>query len=140
MPTQADIEATPSNDAGLPLSELYDSVPPRDHPALKHWRDVRLGSGRPFRPDWKMYVGHGSPEMTADRLALLQRLGVDSLLLAWDLPSQLGLDPDHRLSASQVGRAGVSCSSLDDMRRTCSKIDLSALSSLGLLSNSVGWY
>lgn len=140
MPTHAEIKTTSSNDAGLAINEFYAPAPPCEHPALEQWREVRLETGRPFRPDWKMYVGHGSPEMTADRLALLRRLGVDSLLLAWDLPSQLGLDPDHRLSASQVGRAGVSCSSLEDMRTICSKIDLSALTSLGLLANSVGWY
>ena len=85
-----------------------------------------------------MYTGHGSPQMTADRLHLLQDLGAESLLLAWDLPSQLGLDPDHRLARSQVGRAGVSCSSLDDMRAICSRIDLGSLRSFGTLANSLG--
>lgn len=132
--------ATSSNDAGLTVKELYRFTPAREHPALAHWRDTRAQAGPPYRPDWKMYVGHGSPEFTAQRLALLQRLGADSLLLAWDLPSQLGLDPDHRLARSQVGRAGVSCASLDDMRLICSQIDLARLSSLGLLANSVGWY
>jgi len=138
----SDVEARPTyvNDAGLPIADVYPTTPPREHPALDAWRMSRLRSGGPYRPDWKMYVGHGSPEFTADRLALLQRLGVDSLLLAWDLPSQLGLDPDHRLARSQVGRAGVSCSTLDDMRVICSKIDLGRLRSLGLLANSVGWY
>lgn len=129
-----------TNDAGLPVRELYSPVPAREHPALTHWRESRLARGWPHRPDWKMYVGHGSPEFTARRLGLLQRLGVDSLLLAWDLPSQLGLDPDHRLARSQVGRAGVSCASLDDMRSIWSEIDLSRLRSLGLLANSVGPY
>jgi methylmalonyl-CoA mutase N-terminal domain/subunit len=129
-----------TNDAGIPVRDLYQPVPPREHPALAHWREERLARGWPYRPDWKMYVGHGSPEFTARRLAVLQRLGVESLLLAWDLPSQLGLDPDHRLSRSQVGRAGVSCASLDDMRSIWSEVDLSRLNSLGLLANSVGPY
>ena len=133
-------QATWSNDAGLQASVLYEPTPAREHPALAHWRNTRVQSGPPYRPDWKMYVGHGSPEFTAQRLALLQRLGVDSLLLAWDLPSQLGLDPDNRLAKSQVGRAGVSCATLSDMEKICSRIDLRKLSSLGLLANSVGWY
>lgn len=129
-----------TNDAGIEVRDLYSPVPPREHPALEHWRQDRLTRGWPYRPDWKIYVGHGSPEFTARRLGLLQRLGVESLLLAWDLPSQLGLDPDHRLSRSQVGRAGVSCASLDDMRRIWSQVELGRLTSLGLLANSVGPY
>lgn len=129
-----------TNDAGLPIRDHYPPTPAREHPALARWRDDRLARGWPYRPDWKIYVGHGSPEYTARRLGLLQRLGVDSLLLAWDLPSQLGFDPDHRLARSQVGRAGVSCASLDDMRAIWSEVDLTRLASLGLLANSVGPY
>ena len=140
MNVQTSGSISSSNDAGLKIQEIYTPVSPLQHPALSHWRNVEIEKGRPHRPDWKMYVGHGSPESTADRLALLQGLGMESILLAWDLPSQLGFDPDHRLSKSQVGRAGVSCASLDDMRKTCSKVDLSQLTSLGLLANSVGWY
>jgi len=140
MAVHTDVGVTSSNDAGLPVLGLYPPTSSRDHPALVHWREARLQSGRPYRPDWKMYVGHGSPEFTAKRLGLLQRLGADSFVLAWDLPSQLGMDPDHRLARSQVGRAGVSCSTLDDMRAIWSKVDLTRLASLGLLANSVGCY
>jgi methylmalonyl-CoA mutase N-terminal domain/subunit len=126
------------NDAALALGDLYPGPATLEHPALRRWHEVRREQGRPFRPDYKMYTGHGSPQMTADRLHLLQDLGAESLLLAWDLPSQLGFDPDHRLARSQVGRAGVSCSSLDDMRAICSRIDLGALRSFGTLANSLG--
>lgn len=126
------------NDAALAIGDLYLRPGVAVHPALHRWHEARRAQGRPFRPEYKMYTGHGSPEMTADRLHLLQALGAESLLLAWDLPSQLGLDPDHRLARSQVGRAGVSCDSLDDMRVICSRIDLKALRSFGTLANSLG--
>jgi methylmalonyl-CoA mutase N-terminal domain/subunit len=129
---------TRTNDAALPIADLYPDARASEHPALKRWREVRRRQGVPFRPEFRMYTGHGSPEMTADRLNLLQGLGAESLLLAWDLPSQLGLDPDHRLARSQVGRAGVSCDSLDDMRAICAKIDVGALKSFGTLANSLG--
>ena len=125
------------NDAALPVHDTYASGA-GDAPALRRWREVRGERGRPFRPEYKLYTGHGAPEMTAERLGLLQRLGAESLLLAWDLPSQLGLDPDHRLARSQVGRAGVSCDSLEDMRTITSRIDLGALQSFGTLANSLG--
>lgn len=126
------------NDAALPIHDSYVAEGAKENPALRRWREARRAQGRPFRPDYKLYTGHGSPEMTADRLQLLQRLGADSLLLAWDLPSQLGLDPDHRLARSQVGRAGVSCDSLSDMRAICERVDLRALRSFGTLANSLG--
>lgn len=126
------------NDAAIPIVDHYDFVAPLEHPALTQWVATLAARGRPFRPEFKMYTGHGSSEMTAHRLALLQELGAESLLLAWDLPSQLGFDPDHRLSRSQVGRAGVSCATLNDMRSIVSLIDLGRLTSFGTLANSLG--
>ncbi|GAC1608936.1 MAG: hypothetical protein NVS3B26_07970 [Mycobacteriales bacterium] len=136
--TRQDSSASVVNDAGLEVHEQFDVVAPREHPALARWREWRREQGRPFRPNFKMYVGHTSPAATGERVKLLQSLGAESILLAWDLPSQLGLDPDHRLARSQVGRAGVSCSSLDDMREICAEVDLTALVSFGMLANSVG--
>ena len=126
------------NDAGLPVHDQFEQLAATEHPALVRWREWRREQGRPFRPNFKMYVGHTSPAATGERVKLLQSLGVESVLLAWDLPSQLGMDPDHRLARSQVGRAGVSCSSLDDLREICADLDLDALVSFGMLANSVG--
>jgi methylmalonyl-CoA mutase N-terminal domain/subunit len=85
-----------------------------------------------------VYSGLGTPEMTADRLGILQELGAESFLLAADLPSQLGFDPDNELAHAQVGRAGVNCSTLEDFRVICSKLDLTSADSIGLLANSLG--
>ncbi len=85
-----------------------------------------------------VYSGLGSPRMTAERLRVLQELGAESFLLACDLPSQLGYDPDHELAHAQVGRAGVTCATLDDFLEICSGLDLPAADSLGMLANSVG--
>jgi methylmalonyl-CoA mutase N-terminal domain/subunit len=83
------------------------------------------------------YVGMGLPEQTAERLRLLQEAGAESFLIAADLPSQLGLDPAHRLSRAQVGRAGLSCPTTADIVRACERIDFSRVDSFGLLANSV---
>jgi methylmalonyl-CoA mutase N-terminal domain/subunit len=85
-----------------------------------------------------VYSGLGTPSMTAERLSVLQQLGAESFLLAADLPSQLGYDPDHELAFAQVGRAGVSCTTLDDFAAICAPLDLGAADSVGMLANSVG--
>jgi methylmalonyl-CoA mutase N-terminal domain/subunit len=85
-----------------------------------------------------VYSGLGSPAMTAERLAVLQQVGAESFLLAADLPSQLGFDPDHELAHAQVGRAGVSCATLDDFATICSRLDFDTADSVGMLQNSLG--
>lgn len=97
-----------------------------------------MESAPPYRPRYMVYSGLGTPDMTAERLRLLQELGAESFLLAADLPSQLGFDPDHELARAQVGRAGASCATLGDLHRICEGLDLATADSLGMLANSVG--
>jgi methylmalonyl-CoA mutase, N-terminal domain len=65
--------------------------------------------------------------------------GAPSLLLAMDLPTQVGLDPDHELSVGEVGRIGVAVSSLPDILDVFDGIDLDKVSS-GTVGNSIGVY
>lgn len=125
-----------ANDGRVPVRARYE--PTTAEPALKAWSDSRIAEPGPFRPRFMVYSGLGPPAMTAERLAVLQEVGAESFLLAADLPSQLGFDPDHELSHAQVGRAGVSCATLDDFATICSRLDLAAADSLGMLQNSLG--
>ena len=129
---------TQANDGRVPIRRRYEPEQDGRHPALDSWSAARAASAPPYRPRYMVYSGLGSPEMTAERLRLLQGLGAESFLLAADLPSQLGFDPDHELSRAQVGRAGVSCATLGDFHRICDGLDLSVADSLGMLANSVG--
>jgi methylmalonyl-CoA mutase N-terminal domain/subunit len=54
--------------------------------------------------------------------------GTTGLSVAFDLPTQLGLDPDHVRSRGEVGKVGVSISTLDDMRALFDGIDQSQIS------------
>lgn len=125
-----------ANDAEMPIRPRYDG--PCEHEALRLWADRRASQGPPFGARVMAYSGLGGPRETAQRLGLLQRLGCDAFLVACDLPSQLGFDPTHRLARSQVGRAGLSCATLDDFIAACAELDFAHLHSLGMLSNSVG--
>ncbi|WP_126451347.1 acyl-CoA mutase large subunit family protein [Sulfodiicoccus acidiphilus] len=56
----------------------------------------------------RQYAGFGSAEQTNERFRNLLRAGQTGLSVAFDLPTQLGLDPDHPLAYSEVGVVGVS--------------------------------
>jgi len=75
---------------------------------------------------WTMrqYAGFGSAEETNARFRYLLERGQTGLSVAFDLPTQLGLDPDHPLAVGEVGRVGVSIATLDDMRRLFDQIPL----------------
>ena len=75
---------------------------------------------------WTMrqYAGFGSAEESNERYRYLISHGVTGLSVAFDLPTQLGLDPDDRMAQGEVGRVGVSIATIDDMRRLFDGIDL----------------
>ncbi|MCY0859093.1 MAG: methylmalonyl-CoA mutase family protein [Sulfolobaceae archaeon] len=56
----------------------------------------------------RQYAGYGSAENTNDRFKKLLQAGQTGLSIAFDLPTQLGLDPDNELAIYEVGAVGVS--------------------------------
>ena len=79
---------------------------------------------------WTMrqYAGFSSAKETNERFKLLLDRGQKGLSVAFDLPTQLGLDADDELSIGEVGKVGVSISTLDDMRELFSGIPLDKVS------------
>ena len=75
---------------------------------------------------WTMrqFSGFGTPEETNRRYHELLRAGGTGLSVAFDLPTLMGRDPDDALSSGEVGRCGVSVSSVADMRRLFKDISL----------------
>ena len=67
---------------------------------------------------WTMrqYAGFGSAEASNERYHYLLAQGQTGLSVAFDLPTQLGMDPDDPLARGEVGKVGVSVATLDDMR------------------------
>ncbi|HUI81044.1 MAG TPA: methylmalonyl-CoA mutase family protein [Bryobacteraceae bacterium] len=66
---------------------------------------------------WTMrqYAGFGTAEDSNRRYRYLLSQGTTGLSVAFDLPTQMGYDSDHRLAEGEVGRVGVAISSLADM-------------------------
>ncbi|BCU68207.1 methylmalonyl-CoA mutase [Sulfolobales archaeon HS-7] len=63
----------------------------------------------------RQYAGYGSAEETNSRFKQLLNAGQTGLSIAFDLPTQLGLDPDNELALSEVGVVGVSMSNWKEM-------------------------
>jgi methylmalonyl-CoA mutase N-terminal domain/subunit len=76
----------------------------------------------------RQYAGFSSAEETNERFKLLLDRGQKGLSVAFDLPTQLGLDADDDMSEGEVGKVGVSISCLDDMRLLLDGIPLDKVS------------
>src|SRR4029453_19414644 len=66
---------------------------------------------------WTMrqYAGFGTAEETNARFRHLLAAGQMGLSVAFDLPTQMGYDSDHRMAHGEVGRVGVAIDSVEDM-------------------------
>ena len=65
---------------------------------------------------------------TNQRFKMLLEQGQTGLSVAFDLPTQLGLDSDHPRSLGEVGKVGVPIDTIEDMRQMFDSIDLSEVS------------
>jgi len=79
---------------------------------------------------WTMrqYAGFGTAEESNRRYRYLLSQGTTGLSVAFDLPTQMGLDSDSPMAAGEVGRVGVAISSLADMERLFEGIPLQGVS------------
>ncbi len=79
---------------------------------------------------WTMrqYAGYASAEESNARYRFLLEQGQSGLSVAFDLPTQLGYDADDPLAEGEVGKVGVSISSLEDMARLFEGIPLDRVS------------
>ena len=79
---------------------------------------------------WTMrqYAGFGSAHESNQRYRYLLSKGTTGLSVAFDLPTQIGLDSDHPLALGEVGRVGVAIDSLEDMETLFEGIPLERVS------------
>ena len=79
---------------------------------------------------WTMrqYAGFGTPEATNERFKFLLSQGQPGLSVAFDLPTQMGLDSDDERAAGEVGQVGVAIDSLADMETVFDGIPLDRVS------------
>jgi methylmalonyl-CoA mutase N-terminal domain/subunit len=81
---------------------------------------------RPFT--MRQYAGFGTPWETNERFKYLIEHGQNALNVAFDLPTQNGLDSDDPRARGEVGRVGMAVDTLKDMEEAFDGIDLSKIS------------
>jgi len=125
------------NPSGLPLKRLYsptdvayhryaqDSGMPGEYPYTRGIYPT-MYRGRPWT--MRMFSGYGSPEETNSRLKYLLKEGETGLSIAFDMPTLYGIDADHPRAEGEVGKCGVSVSSLRDMEVVFDGIPLDEVS------------
>jgi len=79
---------------------------------------------------WTMrqYAGMGDAEESNKRYKYLLANGTTGLSVAFDLPTQIGLDSDNSLAIGEVGKVGVAIDYIEDMERLFDGIDLTKIS------------
>jgi len=111
--------------SGIPLRNSYT---PADVATLDPLKDLGAPGKYPYTRHvqstgyrgrlWTMrqYAGFATAEASNERYRYLLANGTTGLSVAFDLPTQIGLDPDHPMSFGEVGKVGVSIASIHDMR------------------------
>jgi methylmalonyl-CoA mutase N-terminal domain/subunit len=117
----------------IPINRVYT---PLDIEKLDYLRDLGFPGEYPFTRGvyptmyrarlWTMrqYAGFGTAEQTNQRFKYLLQQGQRGLSVAFDFPTQVGYDCDHPMARGEVGRAGVSVSTLRDMEIVFNEIPL----------------
>ena len=118
-------------DSGIPIEPIYrDPGVPYDLPdagTYPYMRGIHATMYRSRRWTMRQYAGFSSAEESNKRYRLLLARGTTGLSVAFDLPTQLGLDSDDPRAFGEVGRVGVPISTLADMRRLFEGIDQQAV-------------
>jgi len=127
----------PETSWGVPLEPVYghrDPAADRDADGLGQpgefpfTRGVHAEMYRRRLWTMRQYAGFGSAAETNKRYRFLLDQGQTGLSVAFDLPTQMGHDPDAALARSEVGKVGVSIASLEDMQDLFEGIPLDRVS------------
>ncbi|NQW03795.1 MAG: methylmalonyl-CoA mutase family protein [Acidobacteria bacterium] len=119
--------------SGRPIDRLYTSDDLQDFDAERdgtapgvfpYTRGIHPTGYRGKLWTMRQFAGFGTPEETNERYQQLLSAGGTGLSVAFDLPTLMGRDPDHPLSLGEVGKCGVSITSLADMERLFKGISL----------------
>ncbi|MGD0550274.1 MAG: methylmalonyl-CoA mutase family protein [Candidatus Bathyarchaeia archaeon] len=125
------------NLSGLTLNRIYT---PRDTAQVDYTRDLGFPGQFPYTRGiyptmyrgriWTMrlFSGFGAPEDTNRRLRYLLEHGETGLSIAFDMPTLYGYDADHPRALGEVGKCGVSVSSLEDMEHLFAGIPVGKVS------------
>jgi methylmalonyl-CoA mutase N-terminal domain/subunit len=122
--------------SSIPVSRIYT---PEDVADFDYLQDLGFPGEYPYTRGvyptmyrarlWTMrqYAGFGTAEQTNQRFKYLLEHGQKGLSVAFDFPTQVGYDCDHPMAHGEVGKAGVSVSTLHDMETVFDEIPLNKI-------------
>ncbi len=129
--------ADPETTSHIPIHPLYS---PADLEGWDYQKQVGYPGEYPYTRGvqatmyrgrlWTMrqYAGMGDAEESNKRYKYLLANGTTGLSVAFDLPTQIGLDSDSPLAMGEVGKVGVAIDSIEDMQRLFDGIELTKIS------------
>ena len=146
MQNDRELKANITTGSGLELKRFYT---PKDMAGWEYENQLGSPGEYPYTRGvypslyrsrlWTMrqYAGFGSARESNARYRYLLAQGQTGLSVAFDLPTQIGLDSDYPLARGEVGRVGVAIDSLDDMEMLFADIPLQRISA-SMTINSTG--
>src|SRR4030095_12831283 len=123
--------------SGLPVERLYTEESLRGSPGAEHpgfpgevpfTRGIYPTMCRGRLWTMRQYAGFGTAAESNRRYRYLLSKGQMGLSVAFDLPTQIGMDSDHALAVGEVGKVGVAIDSLEDMEALFNGIPLEKVS------------
>src|SRR6266852_4141039 len=129
--------ADPETSSHIPIRHMYtsDDLDGRDQKRAVGYpgeypftRGVQATMYRGRLWTMRQYAGMGDAEESNKRYKYLLANGTTGLSVAFDLPTQIGMDSDHALAAGEVGKVGVAIDSLEDMETLFGGIPLERVS------------
>jgi methylmalonyl-CoA mutase, N-terminal domain len=123
--------------SGLPVERLYTEENLRGNDAAEHpgfpgefpfTRGIHATMYRSRLWTMRQYAGFGTAAESNKRYRYLLSKGQKGLSVAFDLPTQIGMDSDHVLAAGEVGKVGVAIDSIEDMQTLFDRIPLENVS------------
>lgn len=128
--------ANPETSSHIPVRQLYTPADQKSNYEQQIGYPGDFPFTRGIQPSmyrgrlWTMrqYAGMGDAEESNKRYKYLLAHGTTGLSVAFDLPTQIGLDSDHSLAVGEVGKVGVAIDSIEDMEHLFEGIDLTKIS------------
>lgn len=132
-PTSDSADDRRRTDSGIQLELFYT---PKDTVDLEYDKSIADPGAYPYTRGvypsmyrgrlWTMrqYAGFGTAEETNARFRYLLEAGQTGLSVAFDLPTQMGMDSDNPRAGGEVGKVGVAIDTVEDMRSLLAQIPL----------------
>ena len=120
-------------DSNFAVKRIYQpgagAGPAGDSGKFPYTRGIHPGMYRDRLWTMRQYSGFGDAKLTNERFKFMLEKGQTGLSMAFDLPTQIGHDPDSAQAEGEVGKVGVSIASIDDMMTAFDGIPLGKVSS-----------